>query len=125
MLMLCSITFLATAACVFVGVHTKQPSSRSFSSISLIAEYACAPCLLAISLALARSRSHIAARQSSSLNTLAWFLPHPPTPITATLVLGLLVTTIPGSTIPCTLPLPQTPPWQTSHASFLSTDLRF
>ena len=53
MLIPCCITFLATTACVFVGVHTGEPSSRSFSTISSIAEYACAPCLLAISLALA------------------------------------------------------------------------
>src|ERR671920_150791 len=124
-LMLCSITFLATIACVFVGVHTRQPSSRSFSSISSIAEYACAPCLLATSLALAKSRSHIAARQSSSLNTLAWFLPHPPTPITAILVLGLLVSTIQGSTTPCTLWLLQTPSWHTSRGCSLSMDLPF
>ncbi len=124
-LMLCSITFLATAACVFVGVHTRQPSSCSSFNISSTEEYACASCLLAISLALARSRSHTAARQSSSFNTLAWFLPHPPTPITAILVSLLVVPTIQGSTTPCILWLRLTLSWHTFHGYSLSTALPF
>src|ERR687891_616108 len=99
MLMLCSITFLAT--------------------------YACVSCLFAISLALARSRSHTAARQSNSFSTLAWFLPHPPTPITAILVSLRVVPTIQRSTTPCILWLRQTLSWHTFHGYPLSTALPF
>src|ERR671938_1163632 len=80
----CCIIFLATVACVFVGVHIRQPSSFCSPSISSIEEYDFTLYLSAICFALVRSRSQIAARQPSSFRTLAWFLPHPPTPTTAT-----------------------------------------
>src|SRR5690606_13472753 len=82
----CSIIFLATKAWVLVGVQTRQPSSRSLPSMSSTEEYDGTPYLSAISFALAASRSQIAARHPRSFSTLAWFLPQPPTPITATLV---------------------------------------
>src|SRR5919199_2930105 len=81
-----SIIFFATAKWVLVGVQTRHASNfLSLLSISSIEWYDLTLYLSAISLDRFSFTSHIATKTPRSLRTLAWFFPHPPTPIIASL----------------------------------------